>query len=802
MAKKEDPKKAAEDIDDSFSSLRDTLRSISEELGINVNKITEAKKEYRGLLDVARQLQDNEEEVAKLSDKQVKTLRSKSEASLRELKIVAQKLAKEKGIDDISKVNLRTKKGLSDSQRTLLTMLQENFSVEEQIVGQLQEEDKVRDNINKKTGILGGILKGISKIPVLGNVFDAEQALDASKKSIRETKSAVSGLGGAFKNIGSQLLGGVLNPANLVLGAFTAIFDAVMAVDKATGDFAKSMNVSYEEALQTREELDAIAKASGDSALSGRRLQESLLAVNDALGTSGTLATADLETFTKLREQAGMTNEEIIDMQKYSMATGGSLEDNVESFQASAKALTYSKGVALNTKKIMADMSKVSNRTKISIEGGAAGLAKAAVAAKLMGGDLNKVAGIADNILDFEQSIENELSAQLLTGKNINLEQARQYALNNDMAGLAEEITKQAGSLEEYQHMNRIQQEAMAKAVGMTADELADVLVEQEALKSVGHALNEEEQRAYDAAVEKFGMDKAAKMLKDGELEKMVEQQSQQDRINQQIEKMMTLFTDMAPAILGLLEPLVEIANVVLPAISYILEPIKLAFQGIAGLISGNLEGLSTTQIVLGSIAAAVMGIVSVYKIYSAIQTGLNAKKKLAMMLEKQDKALSVGGAIVAIIKGAWSSLGIIPFVGAGLAVAAIAGGIGALMSQKGDDIMSPGGSGGGYGKRTLFGPEGAIQLNDKDTVIAGTNLFGNDVKSEPNKPTQMGGAGAIKVQSAGGGDMAAVISAINSLANRPINVSIDGKKVIEATTGAQPNTTGDESRKNSYKMS
>jgi hypothetical protein len=49
---------------------------------------------------------------------------------------------------------------------------------------------------------------------------------------------------------------------------------------------------------------------------------------------------------------------------------------------------------------------------------------------------------------------------------------------------------------------------------------------------------------------------------------------------------------------------------------------------------------------------------------------------------------------------------------------------------------------------------------------------------------------------------MAAVISAINSLANRPINVSIDGKKVIEATTGANPNTTGDESRKNSYKMS
>lgn len=795
--KKEDPKKAAQDIEDSFSSLRDTLKSIGEELGINVNKITEAKKEYRNLLDVAKQLQNNEEAISQLSDKQVKTLRSKAEVSLRDLKITAEKLAQEKGISDISKVNLKTKKGLNDYERTLLSALQENFSVEEQLLSQLQEEDKIRDTINKKSGILGGLLKGISKIPILGNIFDAEKALKASQDKIRETGSAVSGLGAAFKNIGSQILGGVLNPANLVLGAITAMIDAAMAVDKATGNFAKSMNVSYDNALKTREELDSIAKASGDSALSGRRLQESLLAVNDALGTSGKLAEADLKTFTKLREQSGMTNEELISMQKYSMATGGSLEDNVKSFQASAKAMTYSKGVALNTKKIMADMSKVSNRTKLSIEGGAAGLAKAAVAAKLMGGDLSKVEGIADSLLNFEQSIEDELSAELLLGKELNLEKARQAALNNDFATVAEEITKQAGSAAEFSKMNRLQQEAMAKAVGMTADQLADTLVEQEALKAVGHALNEEEQRAYDAAVEKFGVDKAAQMLKDGELDKLVDQQSQQDRINQAIEKMMTLFADMAPALLGLLEPLVEIANVVLPAITYLLEPIKLAFQGIAGFISGNLEGLSTTQVVLGSIATAVIGIVSVYKIWSAIQQGLIAKKKLAALLEKQEKALSLGGAIVAIVKGAWSSLGIIPFVGAGLAVAAIAGGIAALMSQKGDDIISPGGSGSGYGKRTLFGPEGAIQLNNKDTIIAGTDLFrADDMVSAP--------AGNIKIPQPADNskDIAELKGAITALASRPINVGIDGRKVIEATTGANPNTVGDENRKNSYKIS
>ena len=56
-----------------------------------------------------------------------------------------------------------------------------------------------------------------------------------------------------------------------------------------------------------------------------------------------------------------------------------------------------------------------------------------------------------------------------------------------------------------------------------------------------------------------------------------------------------------------------------------------------------------------------------------------------------------------------------------------------------GNDVMSPGENTSGYGKRTLFGPEGAIALNNKDTVIAGTNLFkGNDVISAPAGAVQM----------------------------------------------------------------
>jgi hypothetical protein len=74
---------------------------------------------------------------------------------------------------------------------------------------------------------------------------------------------------------------------------------------------------------------------------------------------------------------------------------------------------------------------------------------------------------------------------------------------------------------------------------------------------------------------------------------------------------------------------------------------------------------------------------------------------------------------IASIIDTAMKTFSGIPLAGFALATAAAAGGIAYLNSKTADDMVSEG----GYGKRTLLAPEGAIKLNDKDTIIAGTNL-------------------------------------------------------------------------------
>jgi hypothetical protein len=120
--------------------------------------------------------------------------------------------------------------------------------------------------------------------------------------------------------------------------------------------------------------------------------------------------------------------------------------------------------------------------------------------------------------LNFEDSISAELEAELLTGQDLNLEKARYLALQGDSAGAAAELMKNLGpnGLAKFQKMNVIQQEAYAKALGMSADELADSLVKQKQLDS----LDKQEASALKKKIE--DLKAAGQVEKAAELEKQV----------------------------------------------------------------------------------------------------------------------------------------------------------------------------------------------------------------------------------------------------------------------------------------
>lgn len=120
-----------------------------------------------------------------------------------------------------------------------------------------------------------------------------------------------------------------------------------------------------------------------------------------------------------------------------------------------------------------------SDAIKISMGNNAEQIGKAVVAAKALGMTLQEVEGISRNLINFESSIQAEMQAQLLTGNQLNLAKARELALNNNLEGVAKEIGRQGITVNEYGRMNLIQQENLAKALGMSRDQMAKMLVTQ-----------------------------------------------------------------------------------------------------------------------------------------------------------------------------------------------------------------------------------------------------------------------------------------------------------------------------------
>ena len=596
-----------------------------------------------------------------------------------------------------------------------LSSLEQQYILTKQNTKALEDQQKVReaekgiqDQLETQLGLSGKLAKALGAIPGIGNA--SAKALEEVTKELQAQVEAGGKLPSRWKTFGMLIektfksLGKGLTDPLIILGYLSE-------VDKGAGNLAKSMNMTYQEALDTRKELGNIATLSGDTALNTKNLQETLMFVGKQLGSNAKLNEADLKIFTKLREQAGLTNEEIMGAQNLSLANGKTLEQNTKQFLAQGKITGLNNKVLLNEKDLYREINNISAATTLSLGKNPQELAKAAATAKALGIEMSKLEDISNSLLQFESSIESELSAELLTGKDINLERARLLALNNDIAGMAEEINNQIGSSSDFTNMNVIQQEALAKAVGMNREELAKTLLVQEQLKNFSGDEAEKAKAALNARIEETSLSQVQKELEEGSLETLMNQQSIQERIIQGVDKLKDVFMQLAVPILDAISPLIDMVSTILPAINLLLQPLITGFQFV------------------GTLVSTIFGVLTKFK-------PLLIAVGLALAPMAINALITAAGMIM-------SAFSVIPVVGPILGATFVAGTLWGMADTaiglvKGNDIISPGESGNGYGKRTLFGPEGAIQLNNKDTVIAGTNLFDKETNPTSNPPQVM----------------------------------------------------------------
>jgi len=138
-------------------------------------------------------------------------------------------------------------------------------------------------------------------------------------------------------------------------------------------------------------------------------------------------------------------------------------------------AANMAKSANVATGKVLSDMSSNAEAFARFSMDGANGLAKAAIEAAKVGSSLTEIVKAADSLLEFESSITAQFKAQVLTGKQINTERARQLALDGDIAGLTQEIQSIVGGVGDIQSLNVIQRKSVADAIGISVADLLKI---------------------------------------------------------------------------------------------------------------------------------------------------------------------------------------------------------------------------------------------------------------------------------------------------------------------------------------
>ena len=783
---------AKRELDDINGDLNDTVTAFKktvDEIKNTNSGLTLASKTFSGLSDIARKLKSDQAGINELSGKELKTLQKQAKEKREDLivskDLLTSRISELKELEKKGELNKKNEKELIQSisaAKAIKNELREQDTLSALINGRLNQRIKQEERIEGLLGLGGASIEGAKKaLDKLGFGGLANAlGLDKVKEKMEEVAEATEkseGYTGGFSDkmkvlksgiseAGVQFKKSLTDPTVVTTFLINEMVSALTSADKATGELAKSFGTSYSEATSLRNELNTVANLSGDINVNTAALQKSLIAINKEFGTASMLNGELLKDFTQLTTVAGYTEEAALGLSKITVATGTDLSENTSEILGQAMAFNATNKLALNEKEIVEGVAKASAATTLSLGMQPKEIAKAVAQSKALGTSLQQVEQIASSLLNFEQSISSELEAELLTGKELNLEEARRFALNNDIAGVAREIAKQIGTAADFTKMNVIQQEALAKSVGMTREDLAKSLIEREALAKIGKG----ETNALEAynRLKKEGLsdDQIAARLGDEKLATQLKSQSVQERFNASVEKLREIFVSLAGPVLAIVSPFMDLITNILPLINIILTPVTLTIGKISeglGAMVGFLTQARDTALVLTGTFAAILAYQQKSNIAKIAGIALD---KTRAIFAKKEASQSLASAALGAIKSVVQT----PIIGPLLAAAAAAGiyTLGKSYLAKGDDVISP-----GYGDRTLFGPEGAIALNNKDTVIAGTNLFGDN----SNQTSNSSPASSINLSPLIE-RMMAVENVLVQILNKEGGVYLDGTKV------------------------
>ena len=752
------------------------------------------------------------------------------EASTEDIAKLLQKAKIERGNLAQSKKLLEQKKeqiGLSEKEQIILDNVGQGIlnadGLLDRLVGtqtKMLEASEAVDEQMGKVGVaaesISGGLKAIG-MGSLGKAMGLDDALSSTRKLAKEAAASgkpFNASANLTKEIGANL-SKAFGPLAIGLAILNQLVKAFKAIDGAAGEIAKSQGISAAEGRKQVVYANEVAGASGDALISTNDIVKSQGTLNGLLGTSVQFPAEMSIQFAQISEKIGLSAESMSFFAKNAIKGKGSMMEQLDAVANITTELNAQNKLGISVKSIQEGIGKLSASQRLNAKGSAEELAKQVYQAKLLGLATEDLNGVQNSLLDFESSIAAEMEAELMTGKQLNLEGARAAALAGDQAALATELRKEVGTIGEFEDMNVMKREAMAKAFGMNVDQMADMLNKQAAMeemqKKTGglYSTQSDAQAAFNKLIDE-GMSNeqaAAKMKEDGidnALTAQLESANQSDKINALTEKLGDIFIKIMGPIAGALDPflngLMEVIALVagplattFKVLGAIIKPIFDVIMGIKDIIVALFDPTKSLQETFAEMGPVTSGMAVAFGIIGAAILGSMVPGLIASAASAIGLAISMAATAVASIASASAmtlGIGIVAIV-AGIAVAVMA-----MKSATKDvgDMMIP-----SEGQTTVSSKEGGIfNLSPNDDLVAAPgaiDMMNNTSATAEtgNMPTSpfakigsalgglFGGGDNASEGAGGGSDMTEtnkLLKSLISVVSEGGDVFLDGNKV------------------------
>ena len=361
---------------------------------------------------------------------------------------------------------------------------QERLDIAQQLKNELEEMRDIQEESGDFLSKQLGLYKDVN---VINKELLAKESLkrNVSNDFAKQQLKQIQGQNIIRKNVSAQLAGFkkliagaktfnlvlAANPVIAIGAALVFVLTVLTKINKALGETRTSLGVSAVEAAKIRLRVEATSQALQALGLGAEDAQTSFDAIRQTFGGIDQASSKFVFNLARAQLVTGATTSQIADLLAIQESVTSASRETLLAQLSTVSAAIRLEGVAPDA--VFKQLAENAEAVALSINDGGDNLIRAAIQARKLGVEFRTVTGIADKLLDFESSIESQLQASVLLGREINLDRARQLALNNDLAGALEEVVTQVGGEAEFNELNRIQRQALADSVGVSVQELS-----------------------------------------------------------------------------------------------------------------------------------------------------------------------------------------------------------------------------------------------------------------------------------------------------------------------------------------